>query len=79
MFPLLLYFRLCMLLIQYKISVFSCPFRVIFYILRNIYLTFTDFCIAYHIVVIATFHTDILIHTLKTFSMGLMTYQLNIP
>ena len=52
---------------------------MIFYILRDKYLIFKDFCIAYHIVVIATFHTDIVTHTSNTFSVDLMTYQLNIP
>ena len=71
-----------MFIIQYKISVMMCflfLFKMIFYILRNEYLTFKDFCIAYHIVVIAAFHTDIVTYTSNTFSLGLMTYQLNIP
>ena len=52
---------------------FLLPFKVIFYILRNKYQTFKDFCIAYHIVVIATFHKDIVTHTSYTFLLGLMT------
>ena len=58
---------------------FLLAFNMIFYILRNEYLTFKDFCVAYHVVVIATFHTDIVTHTSNIFSVGLMTYQLNIP
>ena len=41
-----------MFIIQYKISVMMCfllPFKMIFHILRNKYLAFRDFCIAYHI------------------------------
>ena len=75
-----MYFLLFMFIIQYKISAVMCfllPFKVIF--LRNKYLTSEDFCISYHTVVIATFHTDNVTHTSKTFSLGLMTYQLNIP
>ena len=34
---------------------------------------------SFPIVVIATFHTDIVTHTSNTFSLCLMTYQLNIP
>ena len=41
------------------------------------------FCIfhlgSFPIVVIATFHIDIVTHTSNTFSLGLTTYQLNIP
>ena len=61
-FPLLLYF-FSILSIQYETRVIICfilPFNVIFYILRNEYLL--DFCIAYHIVVIATFQTFKMTH-----------------
>ena len=100
---------------------FLLPFKMIFHILRNKYLTFKDFCIAFHIllstvrkyylthieghteiyhsllssfviyffcicylgsfpiVVIATFHTDIVTHASNTFSLGFTTYQLKIP
>ena len=58
---------------------FLLPFKMIFYILRNKYLTFKDSCIAYHIVVIATFHTDIVTNTSNTITLGLMMYHLNIP
>ena len=71
-----------MFIIQYKIGViryFLLPFKMIFYILRNKYLTFKDFCVTCHIVVIATFHTAIVTHTSNIFLLGLMTYQLNIP
>ena len=41
------------------------------------------FCIchlgSFRIVEMATFHTDIVRHTSNTFSLDLMTYQLNIP
>ena len=41
------------------------------------------FCIchtgSFAIVVIASFHTDIVTHTSNTFLLGLTTYQLNIP
>ena len=40
-FPLLLYFLLSMFILL--------PFKMIFHILRNKYLYFKDFCIAYHI------------------------------
>ena len=68
-----------MFIIHYKISVKMCfllSFKMIFYTVRNKYLTFKDFCIAYRIVVLATFHTDIMTHTSNTFSLGLVTYQL---
>ena len=71
-----------MFIFQYKIGVimyFLLPFKMIFYILINKYLTFKDFCITYHIVVIATFHTDIVTHISNIVLLGLMTYQLNIP
>ena len=35
---------------------------MIFYILRYEYFTFKDVCVAYHVVVIATFHTNIVTH-----------------
>ena len=71
-----------MFIIQYKISVMMfilLLFKMVFYILRNEYLTFKDFCISYHIVVITTFHTMIMTHTCNTFLLDLKTYQLNIP
>ena len=34
---------------------------------------------SFPVVVIANFHTDIVTHTSNTFSLGLMTYQLNTP
>ena len=51
---------------------FLLPFKVIFYILGNKCLAFEDFCIAYHTVVLATFHKDIVTHPSHTNSLGLM-------
>ena len=77
---LTLYFLLSILIVQHKTSVITCfilAFNVIFYILRNEYLNLLLYCI--HVVVIVTFHTDIVTHTSDTCSVGLKTYQLNIP
>ena len=79
-FHLLLYFLLSILIIQYKISAMMCfllRFNVMFYILSNEYPTLKIF-ILHSTLVIATLHTDIVTHTSDTFSLGLVTYQLNI-
>ena len=55
-FPLLLYFLLSMFIYLFKNSVVVCfllHFKIIFHFLRNKYLTFKDFCIAYHILLSA--------------------------